>query len=201
MWPMRSIQGCLVLATAVFCLAAACSPRPQPGPAYNTTATVKDIMDSVVDPNADGIWDSTEIIATLDGVTEKSPKTDDDWKMLRRHAIALMEASNMLLIPGRQVAQPGEKAEDERVDLHPEEIQALIDKDRAAWEQLAAGLHAAASKNLAAITAKDVKQLIDAGETLDTACESCHKKYWYRDDPVLYGADPRKLPTEGSQPK
>ena len=193
----------LVAAGAVLVAASACSPSPAPppGPAFNTTATVKDIMDSIVDPNADGIWDSTEIIATLDGVTEKSPKTDDDWKILRRHAIALMEASNMLLVPGRRIAQAGEKAEDERIDLHPEEIEALVNKDRAAWDKLAADLHAAATQNLAAITAKDVKKLIDAGEVLDTACENCHKKYWYRDDPVLYGADPRKLPSEAGEKK
>ena len=26
---------------------------------------------------------------------------------------------------------------------------------------------------------KDVNELWDAGEDLDTACESCHRSYWY----------------------
>src|SRR4029079_4700981 len=106
---------------------AACS-RSTP-PEFQPTATVKDIMDSVVDPNADAIWDSVEIVATLQGIEEKAPRTDEEWKDLRRHAISLLEASNLLLVPGRQVAKPGEKAEDERVDLKPEEIADRVKND------------------------------------------------------------------------
>ena len=84
------------------------------------------------------------MIATLEGTERKAPRTDDDWKALRRHAVALAEASNLLLIPGRHVARPGEKPEDARVDLQPEEIEALLEKDPAAWALRAHGLHDAA---------------------------------------------------------
>lgn len=140
-------------------------------------------MDSVIDPGSDALWDSVEIVATLDGVEHKQPRTDDDWKVLRRHAVTLVEASNLLLIPGRRVAKPGEKAEDARVDLHPEEIEALIAKDSGAWARGAHGLHDAAMESLKAIDAKDVNALMNAGETLDAACESCHRNYWYRVPP------------------
>ena len=180
----------IVAPLCLFICAAACSPPPTTE--YRPASTIKDIMDSIVDPSADGIWDSVEVIATLQGTTEKSPKTDDDWKALRRHAIALIEASNLLVMPGRHIAQPGEKAEDARIDMHPEVIEALVSKDRASWTKLAFGLQDAGVQNLKAITARDVKQLIDAGEVLDMACESCHKKYWYRNDP-------NALPSQGSQ--
>jgi hypothetical protein len=152
-------------------------------PEYRPTSTVKDIMDSVIDPSADALWDSVEVIATLEGTEHKAPKTDDDWKALRRHAIAVAEASNLLLIPGRHIAKPGEKAEDARVDLHPDEIEALMLKDPRAWTMRAHTLHDAALESLRAIDARDVTALMNSGETLDTACESCHRNYWYRTPP------------------
>ena len=172
-----------VFAVALACLAVSACTAPASQPEFRVTATVKDIMDSVIDPSSDAIWDSVEIIATLDGVEHRQPKTDDDWKALRREAITLVEASNLLLIPGRQVAKAGEQAEDARVDLHPEEIQALIAKDVAAWSKHAHGLHDAAMESLKAIDARDVNALLNAGETLDASCESCHRNYWYRVPP------------------
>ena len=132
---------------------------------------------------ADAIWDSVEIVATLEGTEHKAPKTDDDWKALRRHAVALVEASNLLLIPGRHVARSGEKPDDARVDLHPEEIEALLAKDPSAWAMRAHTLYDAAAESLKAIDAHDVTSLMNSGETLDTACESCHRNYWYRTPP------------------
>jgi hypothetical protein len=137
-------------------------------------------MESIVDPSADGIWDSVEIVATLQGTEEKRPRTDEDWKGLRKHAVALVEASNLLLIPGRRVAQPGQRAEFPSADLHPEEVEAAIAKYPEAWGNRAHVLHDAATETLHAIEAKDVKQLLDAGDVLDQACESCHRAYWYR---------------------
>lgn len=169
-----------MLVLALACVAVSACSTPAPATEFRTTATVKDIMDAVIDPSSDALWDSVEIVATLDGVEHKQPRTDDDWKKLRREAITLVEASNLLLIPGRQVAKAGEKAEDARVDLHPEEIQALIAKDMAAWTKRAHGLHDAAMESLKAIDAKDVNALMNAGETLDESCESCHRNYWYR---------------------
>jgi hypothetical protein len=150
---------------------------------FRPTSTVKDIMDSLVDPSADAIWDSVEVVATLEGTEHKAPRTDDDWKALRRHAVALVEASNLLLIPGRHVARAGEKADDARVDLHPEEIEALLTKDPSAWAMRAHTLYDAAAESLKAIDARDVTSLMNSGETLDTACESCHRNYWYRTPP------------------
>ena len=171
------------LLIAVSCLLAsfewtACS-RPA-DPEFRLTATIKDIMDAVIDPNADALWDSVEIDATLQGVQRKQPTTDDDWKALKRHAIALSEASNLLLMDGRHVARPGEKAEDERVDLNPEEIEARINDDRASWVKFAHGFQEASMANIQAIEARDLNKFLDAGDTLDKACESCHRKYWYR---------------------
>jgi len=161
---------------ALFALAACCCASPardtadDAGTAYRATSTIKDIMDSVIDPSADAVWDSVEIVATLQGTEQHAPKTDDEWKAVRRHAVTLVEASNLLVIPGRRVARPGEPAGDPKIDLPPEEIQKLVDGDPARWIRLAHGLHDAATTTLKAIDAQDVNGLLAAGEVLDAAC-------------------------------
>jgi hypothetical protein len=139
-------------------------------------------MDSIVDPSSDYIWDSVETVVSADGIEEKAPKTDEDWKEVRRRAIQLMEATNLLRMPGRQVAHPGEKADDPKVELAPEQIQAMIDKDRATWIKYAQGLHEATMATFKAIEAKDAEGLLNTGDGIDNACENCHKHYWYPDD-------------------
>ena len=171
--------------TVVFvaALAGACS-TPPPASEFRPTSTVREIMNSVIDPAADGLWDAVEVVATVEGKVEKRPQTDADWQALRRHAVALAEAGNLLLIPGRSVARPGEKAGDASVDLHPEEVEALILRNPSAWTDRAHRLHDAAMSALKAIDARNLDAYIEAGETLDEACESCHKSYWYRDPPT-----------------
>jgi len=67
---------------------------------------------------------------------------DEEWKQVRNHAIMLLGATNLLQMPGRRVAQPGEKANDPNVELAPDQIEAAINKDRAAWINHAHNLHA-----------------------------------------------------------
>jgi hypothetical protein len=152
---------------------------PQPQAEYRTTATVKDIMDSLVDPGSDYIWDAVETVVSAKGVEEKKPRSDDDWKEVRRHAIMLMEATNLLQIPGRHVAKPGEKADDPKVELAPEQIEDKISKDRASWIKYAHGLHDATMEAFKAIEAKDAEGLLNAGDGIDNACEKCQLQYWY----------------------
>jgi hypothetical protein len=158
-------------------------PKPPAQPQYMPEATIKDIMDSIVDPNADFLWDAIATRETLGkGVSVKAPHTDEDWEEVRHHAIALVEATNLLLIPGRKVAQPGEKSENPNIELGPDEIQPLIDNDRAAWEGHARALHDSAMVSLKAIEAKSVQGLLDNGDKMDTYCEGCHVVYWYPKD-------------------
>jgi cytochrome c556 len=43
-------------------------------------------------------------------------------------------------------------------------------------------LQATAVKALAAAKAHDKDGLLDVGEAIDSACESCHVVYWYPDE-------------------
>ena len=162
--------------------AATASAKPAPVADFRLTGTIKDLMDGVVDPSADYLWDSVSTIVTRKGIEERRPRTDEDWKNVRRHAIALIEAPNLLMMEGRKVAKPGEKSENPGIELGPEDIQDIIDHDRATFIQRAHALQDAGMKALAAIDRKDVDGLSDAGEAIDEACEQCHLKYWYPPD-------------------
>ena len=177
---MRRYRSAIVLGLVII-FAAACRAR-QPEPEYRPSTTIKDIMDSIVDPSADTLWESVKTVVTTAGVEEMAPQTDEDWKNVRRSAVRLVEATNLLLIPGRHVARPGEKSENPGIELGPEEIQHRIDADRSAWMALAHGLHDAALPAINAIEAKDASRLFEAGAQIDAACESCHRKYWYPED-------------------
>src|SRR5204862_3621174 len=130
---------------------------------FRVDATIKDIMDALIDPGADYIWDAVATTVTAKGSVEKYPRTDEEWQEVRRRAIHLMEASNLLLIPGRHVARPGEKAQDPRVELPPDRIEALINDDRAGFTKLAHGLYDSALPVLRPIGTKDKDAVLDAG--------------------------------------
>jgi len=182
---MRRLHWVMVAGLVTLVAAACSSSKPaevkDTASAFRLTGSIKDIMDSVVDPSADVLWDSVATTISRAGTDEKMPRTDEDWKVVRRNAIALIEATNLLVIEGRRVANPGDKSENPEIELAPEAIQKLVDADRATWVKNAHGLHDAAMVALKAIDSKSVKGLLDAGEGIDAACENCHKQYWYPD--------------------
>ena len=164
--------------------AAAPAPAAPPPPEYVPTATVKDLMQSVVDPNADVVWLAVTTVQSAKGTVETAPKTDEDWTKVRHGAIALTEASNLLMVPGRHVARPGEKSETPGVELEPSEMETLINQDLAAWRKRAYGLHEAGVAALQAIDAKDANKLFEVGEQIERACEGCHSQYWYPNEKI-----------------
>jgi cytochrome c556 len=92
--------------------------------------------------------------------------------------MTLVEATNLLLIEGRQIAPPGSKSE-AKDELEPADIQKLIAANRPAFIAQAHALHDVASIALAAIDAKDSKALLSAGGNIDATCEACHLQFWY----------------------
>jgi hypothetical protein len=182
---MRGLYA-VAAAAALFVMAACSSSKPAPAadaePAFRLTGTIKELMDSMVDPNADVLWDSVSTTINREGTIEKQPRTDEDWKMVRRSAVALVEATNLLVMEGRKMAPEGDKSENPDIELQPAQMQKLLDADRASWVKYAHGLHDAAMGALKAIDAKSIQGLMDSGETIDNACENCHKHYWYPDE-------------------
>ena len=152
-------------------------------PEYTPTATIKDLMLSIIDPSADVVWEAVKTVIILEGteeiVEETFPRTDEEWTNVRHSAITLVEAANLLVMPGRRVARPGERSEFPGIELEPEEMDALINEEREAWNRQATALHDASLAALQAIDAQDAETLLMVGGDIETACESCHTQYWY----------------------
>jgi len=186
-------------------LAGACSSgqpsAAQAQPAYRPTATIKDIMDSVIDPNADAVWESVATTVDATGIHEKYPQNDEEWKTLRRNTITLLEGSNLLQIPGRLVAKPHEKSENPGIELEPEEMQRLIDQDKESFYKLANALHDTVMVTLKAIEAKDKEALLESGTAIDQACENCHVKYWYPNEAQTQAEQRQPVPPPNSEKK
>jgi hypothetical protein len=153
---------------------------------FRPTASIQDLMLAQIDSNADVLWESVAVISSEKGTEERQPRTDEEWQTVRNHAVALMEGANLLMIPGRKVAHEGKVLQDSDVEgiLKAEEIQKLIDSDHIAFASRALALHDAAEAALKAIDAKNVAQLSEVGGVIDEACEQCHTKYWYPNQPV-----------------
>ena len=152
---------------------------------YRMENSIQDVMEGIVAPSSDILFDAVATDITAEGVNEKRPTTDDDWEKVEHAAVNLIEAVNMIKMPGRLVARPGEKTKSEGPDapeLTAPEIAAKINADRGKFLKYANDLQDQAVKTLNIIHKKDAQGLFNVGEDIDNACEACHLEYWYPND-------------------
>jgi hypothetical protein len=142
-------------------------------------STIKDLMESIIDPSADVLWGAVGTVVDLEGTHESLPKTPEDWLDVRRAAVRIIEGSNLLMIPGREAAPPGAKSDAPGVELEPAQITTLVNKNRKSFNAFAKVLQALGVEAMQAIEAKDAARLLDIGAGMENACESCHQTFWY----------------------
>ena len=134
-------------------------------PQHATTATIKDIMLHVVDPAGDMVWDAVSTVVDKKGLHETMPTTDEDWFKVRTGVITLIEASNLLMIPGRAMAKPARRSL--RVSSsEPAEMEVLVNKIARAGTGAPATFTTSASRCSRSWT-RDAQALFDIGEDLD----------------------------------
>ncbi|MEJ2410491.1 MAG: hypothetical protein P8Y48_14575 [Novosphingobium sp.] len=146
---------------------------------YKPIASIKELMDSTVDPAADGVWDAVGVISDASGVTRHEPHTDEEWHEVRRHAMTLIESMNTLMIPGRPAAPHGTKGG--LGELTPEQIDAAIKANRPEFDLFASAVLDSSVEALKAIDNKDKAALTRIGGDIDERCEACHLTFWYPD--------------------
>ncbi len=149
---------------------------------FKPSATLQEIMLSVVDPNVDPIWNSISTSVSAEGTIEKRPETEEEWTTLRNHAVSLREVSNLLVIEGRDVAHSHANTSSHESELQAQAIQALIAAQWPEFIQRAHALHDAANLAVEAIDAKNVDRLEEVGGIIEHACEGCHSQFWYPGD-------------------
>jgi hypothetical protein len=158
--------------------AAPSAPAPQQ---FKLTASIQEIMEAIVDPAADVLWESVGSTITLQGTQDRRPQKDEEWQQLRRNAITLIEATNLLAMEGRQIVPAGGKMLDEGAQgvLTAVEAQQRLDSQHQVFVQFAGALHTVGERMLKAIDTKNPDELMEAGVEMDGVCESCHLTFWY----------------------
>jgi hypothetical protein len=138
-----------LLATIVPFSIACGGPAPPP---FKTVVDTKLLMQSVVDPNADIIWEAVKSIDTKAGSQEIRPTTDEEWTAVRNAAVTVAEAGNLLMLVPR--AKNG--------DDWMKKAQEMINTGEAA---------------IRAAEAKNADRLFTVGGDIYDACSHCHASY------------------------
>jgi len=177
-------------------------PKPDPRPAtelwgeMKAVVSVKELMRDMLDPIADNIFDAVSIVDDKNGTVEKVPKTEEDWEKIRIGATTLAEGAYLLKVP-RPFAPPGDLNNSTgpgAVELSPDQITAKLKADPVEWNARIEALRNVGLETLDIVRRKDVKELWDASENLEQACENCHRSYWYPGEtPEFYGRLDRRL--------
>jgi hypothetical protein len=162
--------------------AAAAAPAVGAGNAANDRQvflTIKDLMESIIDPSADTLWGAVGTVVDNEGIHEMFPKTQEEWQEPRRAAVRMIEGSNLLIMPGREAAPPGTKSEAPGAELEPPQITVLIKEKRQSFDAFARALQGLGVEALGAIDAKDTSLLLEIGARMENVCEGCHQTFWY----------------------
>jgi len=168
--------GLLGLAPGRATLTAIAADSGKDRPVYSS---IKELMESIIDPSADVVWGAGGTVVDRDGFHELAPKTEEQWLDVRRAAVRIIEGGNLLMMPGREAAPAGTKSETPGVELEPAEISALIKKNRKDFDGFAKALQGVGLEALRASDTKNAALLLDMGARMDAVCESCHQTFWY----------------------
>jgi hypothetical protein len=205
--PSLSLRGRLIAAAGLLyagVLMSQCSspkptpPAPPPAARVRTemkaVVSVKELMRFTIDPLADNIFDAVSWDITRKGIKETVPRSDEDWEKVKIGAVTLAEGIYLLKLP-RPFAPPGDvnnSTGPNPPELSPAQIQAKLDADPVLWDAKIEALRNVALEVLEVANKKDAKELFEASEDLDKACEACHLEYWYPGDRKAVEQDARQ---------
>jgi hypothetical protein len=125
--------------------------QTQPPP-FRPVADVKEIMRSIVDPAAGDVWGAAGWITTKEGTIERGPATAGEWTRIRKQAVTLTEAGNLLMMSPRA-------------------------KDGGQWMMLARALVDKGEECVKAAEQKNKQRMFDVGGDLYQTCLNCHQQY------------------------
>jgi hypothetical protein len=170
-------------------------PVPQLWGDLKPVVSVKELMRDMIDPASDYVFDSVGAVVSKKGTVETEPKTDADWEKIRIGGVMLAEGISLLKIP-RPFAPPGDENNStgpEPEELSPAQIKAKLEADPVLWNAKIEALRNVGLEVLDIVKRKEVKELWDAAENLDQACETCHLEYWYPGEKALLKKLDRRL--------
>ena len=154
--PVNRLRPTLLSALLFATLSACSAPAPEAVNGteanYNVELDIAQLMSLVLEAASDMLWDSGGWVLDASGYEELYPTTDDGWAFVRAQAAIVVEAGNMLALPGR--------AEDDD-----------------AWMIYSEGLSEAGIMAMEAAEAQDKEAFFQAGGQLYSVCTACHQSY------------------------
>src|SRR6202012_5948705 len=191
---MRIMVGSVArVAAMAVSLAAVAKPEIQ---------TIQSVMDKVIDPSADSLWEQAGTVVTPKGAEVHRPHTPGQWQSARALALKVVEGAKLL-----QTRRPvGEDGHWKLADASTSgirtaaQIEADIARDPQRFYAAAARLQRTAQDAADALGRRDTDAFLDAGARIDAACEACHAAYWYPRDPPRPLPDPAVFPRTAIRP-
>jgi cytochrome c556 len=178
--------------------AATTAAAPAAGPALfgpmAPVVSVKELMQYMIDPISDNIFDAVYWDTTKAGTVKHQPKTDEDWDRVKTGAVSLAEGIYLLKVP-RPFAPPGDVNNSTGAhppELSPTQITEKVAKDPVLWEAKIQALRNSALEINDVVKKRDPDALFVAMQDVDEACEACHLEYWYPGDAAAVAADKKK---------
>ena len=121
-------------------------------PVTTPVASIKQIMNGIVMPDAYVIYNAVGTKSTAKGVEEIAPQNDEEWAAVGNAAAAIVESGNLLLMGNRVV-------------------------DKGDWIKMTHEFMEQGKLALKAADAKDKEGIVSAGGDLNTTCDNCHERY------------------------
>jgi hypothetical protein len=175
-------KNIVLISLSALLVMAACGPTPQgvdsakpqappPGAPSAGSAQVHgnlgQVMRGILFPNSNVIFaaqsnDPAKVKPASDPSTATDPlaSTYGGWTAVENSGLALAESANLLMIPGRMCAN-GKPVPIQNPD----------------WPGFVQGLRDAGMEAYKAAQSKNTDKILDAANTMTTACMNCHDKY------------------------
>ena len=122
------------------------------GPQIAPVATIKQIMNGIVGPASMVVYGAVGSKITTKGVEDFAPKNDEEWAAVGNSSAALVEAGNLLLMPGRAI-------------------------DNGDWVTMTQAMIDGAKLAVKASADKSADGILGAGGPINEACDNCHERY------------------------
>lgn len=141
---------------------AAAPPAPAP-------MSIQDIMLGRIVPASNGIWMVAE------------PATDETWASLSQNAMDLIAAADLMTAGPHPLLREGQTVQgsDQPGTSTPAQIEQRISASPAEWKTRSEAMKKESQAVLAAVQAKDLDKVMEAGNALYDSCEACHQQFWH----------------------
>ncbi len=192
----RSTCAASALVAGIAALAAACSRAPAPAqsqpasadaaarPQSQVEGNLRQVMRGILFPNSNVVFfaqgtDPATVPQDTDPTASVNPLAGvyGGWEAIENSGIAIAEAANLLTLPGRTCANG-----------KPVPVQ------NADWRRFVQGLRDAGMAAFKAGQSKDMDKVLDASDTLTTACSDCHDVY--REKTPEHGGEDARCTTQ-----